>query len=143
MSHTLLKGIIDFRKSDDALPSSRGCWTTLPSKIRKRVVTTKGWVLLVECIDGTTSWILLKNLKESNPIEGAEYSTSHSIQNKPTFAWWVSHVLRKLYIVMKTLQLLTVKKNTKFGIMIPSTIEEARSFDRVNKNNFWEKALQK
>ena len=142
MSHTLLKGIVDFRKSDDALPSSRG-WTTLPSKIRKRVVTTKGWDLLVEWIDGTTSWIPLKDLKESNPIEVAEFATSRSIQNEPAFAWWVSHVLRKRSIIIKTLQSRTVKKDMKFGIMIPSTIEEARTFDRTNKNDFWEKALQK
>ena len=31
----------------------------------------------------------------------------------------------------------------KFGISIPSTIEEARALDITNKNDFWEKALQK
>ena len=98
-SHTLFKGIVDFRKSDGVLPSSRG-WITLPSKIRKRVVTTKGWDLLAEWIDGTTSWIPLKYLKESNPIEVTEFAMSRFIQDKPAFAWWVTHFLRKRAIII-------------------------------------------
>jgi hypothetical protein len=31
--------------------------------------TTKGWVLLLQWKDGSTTWFPLKDLKESNPIE--------------------------------------------------------------------------
>ena len=43
--------------------------------IKKRKITTKGWDLKVEWKNGTSSWIPLKDLKESNPIE--IYFTSH------------------------------------------------------------------
>ena len=51
--HTLIKGIVNIRNSDNALPSSRG-WITIPSKIHKRVITTEGWDLLAKWVDGIT-----------------------------------------------------------------------------------------
>jgi hypothetical protein len=44
-------------------------------KVRKR--TTKGWELLVKWKDGTTTWIPLKDLKETNPVELAEYAIAN------------------------------------------------------------------
>ena len=142
LSHTLLKGIIYFKKSEEVILFTRG-WTTLPSQIKKRVVPTKGWDLLVEWIDGTSSWILLKDLKESKPIDVAEFAVSRSIQNEPAFVWWVTHVMRKRNIIIKTLQSRTVKKAIKFRISVLSTIDEARAVDKANGNIFWENTLQK
>ena len=31
----------------------------------------------------------------------------------------------------------------KFGIVVPSTIKEALALDKANRNNHWEKALEK
>ena len=74
---------------------SQGGWITLPSEVRKRKVTTKGVDLEVKFIDGTASWIPLKDLKESNPIKTSKFAVSREIQKAPAFAWWVTHVLRK------------------------------------------------
>ena len=57
--------------------------------------TIKGWQLLVQWKDGSTSWTLLKDLKESNPIEVAEYVVTNKIANEPVFIWWAKDVLRK------------------------------------------------
>ena len=35
------------------------------------------------------------------------------------------------------------KKNMKFGIVVPLMIEEALALDKANRNNHWEKALEK
>jgi hypothetical protein len=48
--------------------------------------TTKGWSLCVEWEDGSTSWVPLLDLKESNPIEVAEYAVARGIDREPAFA---------------------------------------------------------
>ena len=47
--------------------------------------TTKGWQLLVQWKDGSTSWTPLKDLKESNPVEVAEYAVANKIADEPAF----------------------------------------------------------
>ena len=37
-------------------------------------------------MDGTTAWLPLSLVKESNPIELAEYAASRDIDTKPAFA---------------------------------------------------------
>ncbi|KAI2490433.1 Reverse transcriptase (RNA-dependent DNA polymerase) [Fragilaria crotonensis] len=57
--------------------------------------TTKGWKLLISWKDGTSSWVPLKDIKESNPVEVAEYALANKILEEPAFAWWARHTLRK------------------------------------------------
>jgi hypothetical protein len=47
--------------------------------------TTIGWNLCVEWKDGTTSWEGLADLKESNPMEVADYAASKEIQDELYF----------------------------------------------------------
>ena len=58
-------------------------------------MTTKGWYFLVQWCDGQESWVPLKELKESNPVELAEYAHSRGLQNEPAMAWWVPYALKK------------------------------------------------
>jgi hypothetical protein len=44
--------------------------------------------------DGSTTWESLKDLKESHPLEMAEYAIMQDIDLKPAFNWWVPQVLR-------------------------------------------------
>ena len=57
--------------------------------------TTKGWMLCVQWKDKSVSWEKLSDMKESYPVEVAEYATADGIQNEPAFALWMKHVLRK------------------------------------------------
>ena len=57
--------------------------------LQLRKTTKKGWSLCIEWKDGsTTSWEQLASLKESNPMEVADYAIAHGIDAKPAFAWW-------------------------------------------------------
>jgi hypothetical protein len=47
--------------------------------------TTKGWHLCVEWKDGTTSWERLADLKESNPVEVAEYAATKILHDEQFF----------------------------------------------------------
>ena len=62
-------------------------------KIPKK--TTRGWELLVEWKDGSMDWIRLANLKESYPVQIAEYAVANGIDHEPAFKCWVLSILRR------------------------------------------------
>lgn len=141
-THSLIDGIIDHRKSVEAIPKHKAFIEV--NGRRKRVHTTKGWDMLVKWKDDSQSWIPLKDVKESNPLETAEYAVSHCIDTEPAFAWWVKHVQR---IKSRAISRLRATKQSKhrirFGIEVPDTIEEALNLDKVNKNDLWRNAIDK
>ena len=55
--------------------------------------TTVGWKFRVKWKDGTFTWEYLKDIKESNHIEVADYVTARSIQYEPAFSWGVTFTL--------------------------------------------------
>jgi hypothetical protein len=55
--------------------------------------TTQGWSFLVNWKDGTESWVKLPELRETYPIELAEFAKARSIADDPALAWWVPHTL--------------------------------------------------
>jgi hypothetical protein len=70
----------------------------------------KGWYLQVLWKDGTTSWELLKNLKESNPIEIVDYAVANRIDQEAAFAWWVPYTLCKRNRINAAFKTWTTKK---------------------------------
>ena len=52
------------------------------------------WKLLVEQKDGSVDWVPLKDLKQSNPVDLAEYAVANEISGEPTFNWCVKETLR-------------------------------------------------
>ena len=111
------------------------------SGIRKRKITTKGWTFHVEWKDGTTTWLPLTILKDSNPLMLADYAISRGIQTQPAFAWWVPTVTRKRKHVVKQIQHRIPKKSMKFGITVPGSVDEAIRLDRENGNILWQEAI--
>ena len=45
--------------------------------------------------DGTAIWVLLNALKESHPVEVAEYAVADKIADEPAFAWRARNVMHK------------------------------------------------
>ena len=43
--------------------------------------------MLVKWKDGSSDWMDFKALKESNPIEVAEYAVANKIVEEPAFKW--------------------------------------------------------
>jgi hypothetical protein len=78
-----MEGIIDDRTDGHAgAPAEMYIKHGSNKKVRKK---TKGWHLCVEWKDGTTSWDRLADLKESNPVEVAEYAATKILLNTPAF----------------------------------------------------------
>jgi len=92
--YLLLQEIVDHRKDDTAIKVDDGFIIT-NSRQRRPKITTSGWELCVQWKEGTTRWLKLKDLKESYPVQVAEYAVTNKIAEEPAFKWWVSDVLRK------------------------------------------------
>jgi hypothetical protein len=75
--YNLMEGIIDHKTDGHAVvPADMYSKHGSNKLVRK---TTKGCHLCVEWKDGTTSWEHLPDLKESNPVEVAEYAVTKSL----------------------------------------------------------------
>ena len=92
--HVLLEEIIDYRVNGHEV-KLQDAFITTGTGMRRRRETTIGWELLAQWKDGSTNWISLKDLKESYPVQTAEYTVVAKIAMEPAFAWWVPHTLKK------------------------------------------------
>jgi hypothetical protein len=95
--------IVDHRFTPDAVRGDEAFVFNVKGKrVLKR--TTKGVQHCVKWKDGSTTWVSLKDVKESNPIEVAEYAYAHNLQNEPAYAWWVRHTLRRRDHILKAMK---------------------------------------
>jgi hypothetical protein len=105
--------------------------------------TTKGWKLLVAWKGGTSSWVPLKDLKESHPIEVAEYALANKILGEPAFNWWARHVLKKRDRIIRKVKSRYWERTHKYGDRLPKTVAEALRMDRDTGTDFWQRAIEK
>jgi hypothetical protein len=138
----LLQEIIDHKK-DDLAVKMKDMWITSINGNKSIHLTTKGWKLCVVWRDGSTSWEPLKDLKESNPLQVAEYAVANDIDNEPAFAWWVKEALQCHNRMISAARSRYWKKMHKFGIQIPKTIQEALHIDQETGTDFWCLAIKK
>ena len=141
-SYAVLGTILDHRTNGHAVTKDDGYITDKRGR-RHQKRTTRGWDLQVEWRDGSTSWLPLKDLKESNPVEVAEYAVNNKIAEEPAFMWWTRHVLRKRDRIIKKVKSRYWKKTHKFGIELPKSVEEALAIDERTGTDFWRRAIEK
>ena len=99
--------------------------------------------MLVLSKDEEEQWVLLKLLKETNPIETAEFAKSRGIEGEPAFAYWVPYVLRKRDRIISAIQSRINRATHKYGIEVPTSVDHARAIDASNGNNLWMQAIDK
>jgi hypothetical protein len=107
---------------------------------------TYGWKIFCQWKDGSTTWESLKALKESHPLEMVEYAVTQGIDHKPVFSWWVPQVLqlqKSIIFLIKKRKMSYLKKNTKFGIKVPTSVDHAPKIDKRNGNTIWADAIAK
>ena len=123
--------------------SHKDAYITTKRGVRKLRQTTIGWRFLCEWKDGSSSWVPLKSLKESNPVEIAEYVTAIGLDIEPAFKWWVPYTLKKRDTIIAAINTRVRRKTHKFGIRVPSNLREAKEIDEENGNTLWQDALAK
>jgi hypothetical protein len=140
--HAVLEEITDHKKDRRAIHISNGHKKTRKgSRIPK--VTTKGWKLLCQWKDGSSDWVELRHLKDSNPIELAEYAVANRIQEEPAFKWWVPETLRTRNCIIGKVKSRYWKTSHKYGVRLPHSVREALAIDKETGTDFWWQAIQK
>jgi hypothetical protein len=135
--YNIMEGIIDHITDGHAIaPAEMYKKHGSNKNVRK---TTKGWHLCVEWKYGTTSWERLVDLKESNPVEVAEYAATKSLLNTPAFIWWDPHVLQK----RTRINAAVTKRTNKFRIEVPKSWDDCVKLDKENDNTIWQDAMRK
>src|SRR6056300_1207277 len=99
--------------------------------------TTVGWKLKVLWSDDSYSWIDLKYLKESNPVDVAEFAEVHGLVKEPAFAWWVPYTLRKCNVIISAVKARAQQVTRKYGIELSTSVAHAQELDAKNGNTFW------
>ena len=137
----MLDEIIDHRIGPEAVKKEEALVET--SDGRKRPMrTTVGWEICVQWKDGSTEWVALKDLKQSYPIELADYAIQSKIEDEPVFSWWVPYVQRKRRIILSKVKSKYWQRTHKYGIRIPKSVEEAYKIDEENNNKLWTIGIQ-
>ncbi len=82
--YVLLDSIIDYRWLDTAIRpyDQKVIW---PDRRTYMKCSTIGWQVYCQFKDGSTSWENLADLKESHPLETAEYAMTQGIDHEPAF----------------------------------------------------------
>lgn len=140
-TYTEVKEIVDHMKDGTAISADDGFVMLRGKKVPKR--TTKGWYICVEWKDGTTSWVDLKDMKETNPVLLAEYAVANKLVTEPAFQWWVPYTLKKRDRIIKALKKRYFRKMEKFGLELPKSVHRALEIDRETGTTYWRDAIRK
>jgi hypothetical protein len=147
--YVLLHSIIDYyRRNEDAVSKADQRRTNVNghSYLHR---STAGWELCYEWRDGSTAWQKLSDLKESHPVETAEFALTHDLLEEPVSFndWWAKSVLKRRERIIKQIKQRKsryLRKTHKFGIEVPKSVEEASyTLDRKNGNTLWANAIAK
>lgn len=140
--YAVMNEIVDHRSDATAITKDNGFVVSRGGN-RTAKKTTRGWELCVEWKDGTSDWVKLKELKESNPVELAEYAVANLISEEPAFKWWVPYTLKKRNRIVAKVKSKYWRTTHKFGVRVPKSIDEAYRIDDENGNTYWADALKK
>jgi hypothetical protein len=138
----LMSEITDHKRDGTAVSKDDGFEVT-PTGQRRPRRTTQGWKLLVSWKDGSTAWVPLKDLKESHPVQVAEYALVNKLLSEPAFAWWSMKVLKKRDRIIRKVKSRYWQRTHKYGIVVPKSVEEALCTDKETWTEFWTKAIEK
>ena len=140
--YNLLEAILDYGTDGNAVRKGNEHVVTKRGRQRLRK-STAGWKLLVLWKGGTEQWIPLKDIKESNPVEVAEFAKSRGIADEPAFNWWVPFTLKKRDRIIASVNSRVKRATHKYGVEIPNTLEQSVKLDEKNGNTLWQDAVKK
>ena len=138
----LFDEIVEHR-TDGTEVKQQDAFITTKSGTKRRKETTKGWELLVRWKDGSTTWVVLKDIRHSYPVQCAEYAVQNRIAAEPAFAWWTPYVLKKRNRIIAKLKSKYWVRTHKYGIAVPKDVKEAKELDLENGNTLWWDAIIK
>ena len=136
----LMDEVVDHRRGSDAVTHENAFIASRNGR-KRRKETTRGWEFLIKWKDGSETWTPLKDMKESYPVQIAEYSIQNKIHEEPAFAWWVPTVIKKRKAILAKVKSKYWQRTHKYGIEIPKSIAHAKELDAKNGNTLWWDAI--
>ena len=112
-------------------------FTTNSRGVKRQKETKKGWEMLVQWKDGSTTWVALKDMKEAYPVQAAEYEVENRISLEPAYVWWAPYILKKRNRIIAKVKSKYWVRTHKYGIEIPKNADQAKTIDENNGNNLW------
>lgn len=131
--------IVDHKCDGSAVPMEQKYIKSKNGQMKLRQ-TTVGWSFNIKWKDGTSDWVPLKILKESNPVDIAEYAVARGIDDEPAFAWWIPYTLRKRDVIVSAINTRVRRKTHKYGIEVPSSLKDAIRLDTLAGDSKWSDA---
>ena len=101
--HLLLDCIIGHQFTKEAV-KKEDTFVTASNGVKRQQETTKGVEMGCQWKDGTTTWNVMKDLKDSYPVQLAEYLVENKIDDEPAFAWWVAYAMKKKARIIKKIE---------------------------------------
>ena len=124
-SDATLHSIVDYKFDSNAVKDDDGYIFNKRTKKQTLRKTNAGVHLQVALQDGDRikkTWLPLKEMKESHPIETAEFAKARGIDRKPAFRWWVNYTLKKRDAIIASVKSRLKKSTHKYGIEVPTSI---------------------
>jgi len=82
-------------------------------------------------------------MKETYPVQVAEYAIANGIAHEPAFNWWVHKVIKRKERLINKVKSKYWRTTHKFGIEVPKSVEHAYEIDRTTGTIHWTKAIEK
>ncbi len=138
----IFKEIVDHRVGDTAIKKEEGFTIGFNGNVHPKK-TTRGWDICVKWRDDSTSWLPLKDVKDANLLELAQYAVANGIAKEPAFKWWVQEILKRKRKIIAKIKTKYWQTMHKFGIEIPKSVEHALGIDQLMGTNYWRRAIKK
>ena len=125
ISTTLMEAIVDHRRDEEKSLQHHDKYVQTKNGRRHLRKTTKGWELLIKWKDKSESWIKLADMKESHPVEVAEYARARGIDKEPAFKWCVEKSVFSIWVdllLCRSIQLLVLSYAEIFVYMYLSQL---------------------
>ena len=83
----------------------------------------------------------MKDIKQSYPVDLAEFAIQKGIAEEPAFALWIPFTIKKRNRIIAKIKSKYWTRTYKFGIRIPRSVDEAIKLDNINKDTLWWSAI--
>jgi hypothetical protein len=81
-------------------------------------------------------------MKESFPVQTAEYAVASKIAEQPAFAWWVRDVLSRRDRIFEKVKFRYWKCTHKYSGELPKSVKDALAIDANTRTTFWKDAIE-
>lgn len=68
---------------------------------------------------------------------------ANKLSEEAAFHWWVSFTLEKRDRIISAIKTQSHKRNQKFGIKTPQSVERALAIDQETNTSLWKDAIEK